>query len=127
MPSTKTKIGSATAQAGYDRTDGPAPSVGRLSAVPRRATSTQWRMVGRDTLVLHLGLKQYHVLNHVAGRIWDLCDGARSNGDIAAILADEFGVDESVVAGDVTDTVAGFETLGLLDHETDTVAGKDRP
>jgi hypothetical protein len=84
---------------------------------PRRAEKMQWRRVGKDILVLHLTLKQYHILNHVAGRIWDLCDGTHSRDSISAILAAEFGVDQSTVFDDVVDTLSGFERLGILEPE----------
>ncbi|POF29675.1 PqqD family protein [Roseibium marinum] len=82
---------------------------------PCRSQVTEWRNVGQDTLVLHLTLKQYHILNHVAGRIWSLCDGTRSSRDIAEELARNFSTDADAVLSDVTDTLKGFGTMGILD------------
>lgn len=81
---------------------------------PCRSEVTEWRKVGQDTLVLHLTLKQYHILNHVAGRIWSLCDGTRSSRDIAEELARVFGADTDAVSNDVSDTLQGFGTMGIL-------------
>jgi hypothetical protein len=84
---------------------------------PRRADRLQWRRVGKDTLVLHLTLKQYHILNHVAGRIWELCDGKRSNRAISMTLAEEFNADGQAVLDDVTSTLHGFQRIGILETE----------
>lgn len=84
---------------------------------PRRSDLTEWRKVGEDTLVLHLTLKQYHILNHVAGRIWDLCDGSRSLNAIAEELAGAFRTDASAVYPDVADTVETFAGMGILQTE----------
>lgn len=97
----------------------PAPDAGQgASGLPRRSDVTEWRMVGQDTLVLHLTLKQYHILNHVAGRIWGLCDGTRSKRDIAEDLAQAFRADADAVLADVDDTLHSFEAMGILAPES---------
>ncbi|GAB4521507.1 MAG: hypothetical protein Tsb0019_22970 [Roseibium sp.] len=92
-------------------------TVGGASGFPRRSDVTEWRKVGQDTLVLHLTLKQYHILNHVAGRIWALCDGTRSKRDIAGDLAQTFRADADAVLRDVEDTLQGFQAMGILAAE----------
>ncbi len=82
---------------------------------PQRSEHVQARKVGRDTLLVHLLLKQYHVLNHIAGRIWDLADGKRSGGDIAAEIAEEFNVDRTIVDDDVASTLQMLTDLRLIE------------
>jgi pyrroloquinoline quinone biosynthesis protein D len=84
---------------------------------PRRSQQVQARKVGRDTLIVHLPLKQYHVLNHIAGRIWDLADGARSAEDIATAIAGEFVVDRVTADADVLDTLQTLLDLRLVEVE----------
>lgn len=82
---------------------------------PQRSEHVQARKVGRDTLVVHLLLKQYHVLNHIAGRIWDLADGEHSSAEIAAEIAAEFGIDRATVDGDVASTLQTLTDLRLVE------------
>lgn len=82
---------------------------------PRRSDSVQARRVGADTLVLHLLLKQYHVLNHVAGRIWELADGNRSDDEIAAALAEEFAIDGALARTDVASTLEALIALRVIE------------
>ena len=81
---------------------------------PLRAPEVRWRSVGNDLLLVHTQLKQYHVLNAVAGRIWELATGEESTGQIADLIASEYGHDRDQVLVDVTDTIEGFRALQLL-------------
>jgi hypothetical protein len=81
---------------------------------PMRAPEVRWRSVGDDLLLVHTLLKQYHVLNAVAGRIWELATGDESAGQIADRIASEYGHDRDQVLLDVTDTIEGFRALQLL-------------
>ncbi len=85
---------------------------------PLRSDNVQARKVGSDTLILHSLLKQYHVLNHVAGRIWDLADGTRAIDQIAAIVAAEYAIDETTARADVTSTLDALAALRILELET---------
>lgn len=85
------------------------------AARPQRSENVQARKVGRDTLAVHLLLKQYHVLNQVAGRIWDLADGNRTGDDIAAQIAAEFEVERSIVDEDVATTLQTLAELRLIE------------
>jgi hypothetical protein len=97
----------------------PSPPTTRAAGdFPCRSEVTEWRQVGQDTLVLHLTLKQYHILNHVAGRIWALCDGTRSKRDIAEDLARTFRTEAEAVLRDVDDTLQGFGAMGILAADT---------
>ncbi|HXZ00013.1 MAG TPA: PqqD family protein [Stellaceae bacterium] len=82
---------------------------------PCRSDSVQARRVGADTLVLHMLLKQYHVLNHVAGRIWELADGSRSDDEIAAALAEEFAIDGASARQDVASTLEALAALRVIE------------
>lgn len=84
---------------------------------PQRSEHVQARKVGRDTLIVHLLLKQYHVLNHIAGRIWDLADGKHSGEDIAAAIAAEFNTDRLIVEDDVANTLQTLTELRLIEFK----------
>ncbi|MBV8368592.1 MAG: PqqD family protein [Candidatus Eremiobacteraeota bacterium] len=84
---------------------------------PLRSEGVQARKVGPDTLILHSLLKQYHVLNHVAGRIWDLADGTRGADEIGSIVAAEFAVDEATARADVVSTLEALAALRIVELE----------
>jgi len=96
-----------------------APSA-QLRAVPYRPNHVQARRVGRDTLVVHLLLKQYHVLNHIAGRIWELADGNRPVDDIAAAIAAEFRIDGETAREDVATTIDSLAALRVIELRVPT-------
>jgi len=56
---------------------------------------------------------RYH-LNSVAQVVWQLCDGTRQSGDIAAEVASLFGTSSAAVARDVDDVLARFAHAGLI-------------
>jgi len=82
---------------------------------PMRRPDVQWRTVGGEVLILHGMLKQYHVLNEVAARIWELADGQKTTGEIADTVAEEYSHDRDEVYRDVVETVEGLQALQLLD------------
>ncbi|MDJ0626797.1 MAG: PqqD family protein [Rhodobacter sp.] len=83
--------------------------------IPRRSASVQHRKVGDDTLLMHRILKQYHVLNGVAGRIWELCDGTETADGIAAAIAGEYKADAETVRRDVRESLSGMAALQLIE------------
>jgi hypothetical protein len=87
-------------------------------AVLRRNPDVQWRRVGDEILIVHVGLKQYHVLNSVAARIWELSEDDRSIEQIVSGLAVEYSADRQLIAQDVLETVEGLKALQLLQSES---------
>jgi Coenzyme PQQ synthesis protein D (PqqD) len=66
--------------------------------------------------------KRALTLNRSGRAIWDLCDGARSIGEITDALAAHFSADREVLARDVLDTLAKFSQLGIVGDITKEVA-----
>ena len=58
-----------------------------------------------------------HDLNEVGSRIWELCDGARSVSEIAALIEEEFEVDTATALADCVDFVQGLLAQKLLLEE----------
>jgi PqqD family protein of HPr-rel-A system len=79
--------------------------------IPELETST----VGDEVLVHDSAHGKVHVLNAVAGRILELCDGTAAPSEIAARVSREFGADPSVVERDVTAMLEEFGSLQLLE------------
>jgi hypothetical protein len=79
-----------------------------------RNDAVVYRAVGSEILLVHRLLKQYHVLNSVAGRIWTLADGEHSLDQIADVVAEEYQADIERVRHDVVETVEGLAALQLV-------------
>jgi len=47
-------------------------------------------------------LRHLYTLNEVGARIWELIDGDRTEAELCAVVADEFEVDKSTAAADVS-------------------------
>lgn len=84
---------------------------------PRRSAEVQWRSVGDELLILHLVLKQYHILNAVAARIWELSDGEHTADRITDRLAEEHAQDRQEICQDVIETLEGLKALQLVEFE----------
>src|SRR6267142_4561799 len=57
---------------------------------------------------------EYKILNATGTRIWNLIDGARTESDIAQIIADEYEVTLATALEDVTSFVRDLRTNGML-------------
>lgn len=93
-------------------------SLSQRETVPRPNPDVQWRRVGDEILIVHSSLKQYHVLNSVAARIWELLQDGRSVEQIANEVAAEYSGDRQGIAQDVLETVEGLKALQLLQFES---------
>lgn len=81
---------------------------------PTMVQGLEIRKVGDEVLVHDTAQQKVHVLNDVAGRIMELCDGTRSNAAIASQVSAETGADLAIVGPDVDAIVAQFLDLNLL-------------
>lgn len=59
--------------------------------------------VSEHGTVILIAAGAMHQLNFVAGRIWTLCDGKRSDEEIFALLAGEFSVDPAELQADLNE------------------------
>ena len=73
------------------------------------------RVVQTDTVILNAATNAYVSLNGSAGRIWELFGAGHTADEVQAMMADEFDVDDSVLAADVTVTLQSLLQRGLLE------------
>ncbi len=73
------------------------------------------RVVQTDTVILNAATNAYVSLNGSAGRIWELFGAGHTADEVQAMMADEFDVDDSVLATDVTVTLQSLLQRGLLE------------
>ena len=72
------------------------------------------QVVDDDLIVFNPASDTYFTLNRTAREAWELADGTRSASEIAAALADRYGVDLDQIRDDIVEIISGFKETGLL-------------
>ena len=72
------------------------------------------RVVDGEALLIHLPSGEYFSLDHVGTDIWESIDGARTVGDLAKLVLDEYDVDQDQAVADVLRLVEQLAGEGLL-------------
>jgi hypothetical protein len=81
---------------------------------PRRRDGILAQEAQGRTVLLRPADGSYYALEGVGGRIWELCDGQRSIGEIAAVVSAEFDAPAGAIAADVGELVGELVGEGLL-------------
>jgi Coenzyme PQQ synthesis protein D (PqqD) len=100
-------------------------SAALLSLRPRRHPDLAWRNWGGQVVILAPAGHEpegpeeqrdgaEHDLNEVGSRLWELCDGARTVGELALALVSEFEVDLATAQRDSADFVRELVRRKLL-------------
>jgi hypothetical protein len=71
--------------------------------------------VQHEAVLLDEGVDRLHVLDRIGTLVWECLDGVSTLDELAADLADGFGVARSVVDADVLALVRSLGAAGLLD------------
>jgi pyrroloquinoline quinone biosynthesis protein D len=87
-----------------------------LIDVPVHAQGVLSRLVDGETVLVHPAQGKVRVLNRVGTRLWELADGQRSVEEMAAIVADEYGVDIDRARVDALVFCADLEDRGVLSN-----------
>ncbi|HET6922877.1 MAG TPA: PqqD family protein [Anaeromyxobacteraceae bacterium] len=80
-----------------------------------RTRKAAWQQIEHEVVLLVGEEERLLGLNAVAGRIWELADGSRSVGEIAAAIAVEFDADPADVDSDALAFVRVLVGRGLLE------------
>ena len=90
------------------------------AVITRTADAVFQNLAGEDgAVLLHLGSGQYHTLNPVGARIWELLETPMSEAELTRQIVAEFEADDAAVAQDVK-TFLGE----LLNRELVRVSGE---
>lgn len=81
---------------------------------PQRDERVAWRRGEEGVVILNPTDGQYFSLDEIAGRIWELCDGEQSVAEIAAVLAQEYEAEPSVIGADALELIAELKAEGLV-------------
>lgn len=74
------------------------------------------RLVGDETVILDLASGIYFGLDGVGKRIWEVLKDGNSLGQIAAVIADEYEVDDARAKADVIEFANELLSRGLLEN-----------
>jgi hypothetical protein len=85
-----------------------------LDRHPHRSEGILCQEAHGQTVLLRLDDGSYYALDEVGARVWELCDGRRSLGDVVATLCAEFEAPEQTVRDDVLDFVSQLRGERLL-------------
>jgi hypothetical protein len=72
------------------------------------------QQAGTDLVLFHLESGQYYSLNELGARIWELCDGSRSLGEVVDCLECEYDAPRQVILDDCLELVASLKQDDLL-------------
>ena len=71
-----------------------------------------------EAVLYHSESGKVHILNKTAERIWELCDGKHSLGDMERVIRASFEIpEETAIADDVVETIEHFTANGLVSVE----------
>ncbi len=71
-------------------------------------------IIEKEAVILTLQNSMIHTLNRVGSRMWQLADGTRSVEEIAAVISDEFQVDEATAHADILEFVGELRNKGMI-------------
>ncbi len=81
---------------------------------PIHTPSVASRVYGADAVIISPHEGMVRMLNPTATRIWQLADGSRSVDDIAAVLVEEYEVDQGQAQQAVTALLGELVDKGLI-------------
>jgi PqqD family protein of HPr-rel-A system len=101
---------------------GPAGAVGantartaaRAGGHPRRRPDVAWAEIDGEVVIYDPERTTSHLLNPSAAAIWISLDGRTSLAEIAADLAETFGVDPTSILADVVSAATALDRQGLI-------------
>ena len=85
------------------------------SSVPRRSQAVVEQRASESLVLVHIDSGRYYALEGTGDRIWQLCDGERTLGEIIAAVSKHYGEDPATVRGDATELLGQLAAEGLID------------
>jgi hypothetical protein len=69
---------------------------------------------GEATVLFHMETGRYFSLNETGSRVWALCDGTMTAGEIATRMAEEFDASPYVLQDDISELLQQLAGQGLV-------------
>ena len=81
---------------------------------PQRKEQVVAQKVSNDFLLLNMQDGNYYSLNEVGGRIWELCDGQHTVGQMVHILAAEYEAPPETLSEDALELLEQLQSAKLI-------------
>jgi hypothetical protein len=83
--------------------------------IPTKKTQLAFNRLQDHMIIIDFNSdKQFHQVNEVGARIWELCDGKNTKDDIINILLDEYEIDKESVTYDTLHFLTQLKENDLL-------------
>jgi hypothetical protein len=79
-----------------------------------RSSEISTRVLGDETIVLHLPTSTYLTINGVGSRLFELLAEDRSVDELVSVIVEEYEVDAGVARRDIDGFLGGMRTAQLL-------------
>ena len=89
-------------------------SIGLDTRLTRNAEILHAPVSPEETVMLSVAAGRYYALNATATRIWDLLENPKTIGEVAALLREEFEVDQETCVGEVLTFANELVENGIL-------------
>lgn len=84
-------------------------------SVPRRSQAVVEQRASESLVLVHIDSGRYYALEGTGDRIWQLCDGQRTLGDIVSAVSTHYGEDPATVRADAAELLGLLAAEGLID------------
>ena len=84
--------------------------------IPTPDAGVTLQRVGSEAILYDRHNGRAHVINSSAARIWELCDGQATVGEITGAFAAAYGLPASDVCADVASILTTFRDLHVLEY-----------
>ena len=88
-----------------------------MERIPVQNPDTAWRIVDGECIIITPQKSKATVLNAVASRIWELCDGESTTETIVASVLDEYNVQRDVLIQDVKEFFDAMSEKNLITYK----------
>ena len=86
-----------------------------LYSRPRRSERALAQRAAETVVLLDPDSGQYYALDEVGAMVWELCDGSRDLGEIAALVCEEYDASLATAEADVVELVADLASAELIE------------
>lgn len=86
----------------------------KMDSRPRRRENVLTQKTSDGLVLLDPDGGEYFSLNEVGSRVWELCDGTRTVGEVVGVLAEEFEAPSETIRDDVLELLEELAAARLV-------------
>jgi hypothetical protein len=92
--------------------------------IPMRRSDVEWVELDGEAVLYDPRAHTLHRLNASAATVWRACDGTAAPDQITRAIEDGYSGSRGSIAPDVSDVIAQFRRLGLLERPGEDAAAR---